>query len=139
MDMKKVVLKQFSIVLKIAFCHLAVQHRCLFTLLNCLQFYFILLYFISLYFTFILFYFSRFRAAPPAYGDSQARGQSELQLSAYTTAIAMPDPRCICNLHHSSWQLWIFNLLIEARDRTWDLMVSVRFVSSEPWRECHTI
>ena len=27
----------------------------------------------------------------------------ELQLSAYATATATPDPRLICNLHHSSW------------------------------------
>ena len=29
--------------------------------------------------------------------------QSELQLPAYTTAIAMQDLSCVCNLHHSSW------------------------------------
>ena len=29
---------------------------------------------------------------------------SELQLPAYTTATAMPDPSCVCNLHHSSQQ-----------------------------------
>jgi len=33
----------------------------------------------------------------------------ELQLWAYTTAMAMPDPSHICNLHHSSWQHWILN------------------------------
>ena len=37
-----------------------------------------------------------FRAVPRAYGSSQARGQSELQLPAYTTATAMPDPSSIC-------------------------------------------
>ena len=42
----------------------------------------------------------------------------ELQLPAYATATAMPDPSCIYDLHHSSWQCWIFNPLIEARDRT---------------------
>ena len=30
--------------------------------------------------------------------------QSELQLPAYSTATATPDPCFICNLHHSSWQ-----------------------------------
>ena len=36
-----------------------------------------------------------FRAAPTAYGCSQARGQ----IGATTTA--MPDLSCICSLHHS--------------------------------------
>ena len=31
----------------------------------------------------------------------------ELQLLA-TTAIAMPNLSCICDLHYSSWQPWIF-------------------------------
>ena len=35
----------------------------------------------------------------------------ELQLPDYTTAAATEDPSCVCNLHHSSWQLWITDLL----------------------------
>ena len=31
--------------------------------------------------------------------------ESELQLTAYTTATAMPDLSCIWKLHHRSWQL----------------------------------
>ena len=46
----------------------------------------------------------------------------ELQLLAYTTA--MQDPGCVCNLHHSSPQLWTLNPLNEARDPTRNLMVS---------------
>ena len=42
--------------------------------------------------------------------------ESELQLPACTTARAMPDPSCACNLHHGSWQRWIINPLSEARD-----------------------
>ena len=42
----------------------------------------------------------------------------ELQLPAYTTAIATPDPRLVCNTHHSSRQPWILKPLIEAKDRT---------------------
>ena len=42
----------------------------------------------------------------------------EVQLLAYTTATAMWDPSCLCDLHHSSWQQWILNRLSEARDRT---------------------
>ena len=47
----------------------------------------------------------------------------ELQLLAYTTAIAMPDLSLICDLHHSSRQCRILNPLREARDRTCHLMI----------------
>ena len=50
--------------------------------------------------------------------------QLELQLPAYATA--MPDPICICDLHHSSRQCRILNPLREARDRTCNLMVPSR-------------
>ena len=51
--------------------------------------------------------------------------QSELQLQVYTTATATAtqDLSCICDLHHSSRQHRILNLLNEARDQTHDLMV----------------
>ena len=42
----------------------------------------------------------------------------ELQLLVYTTAIAMPDRSCICDLYHSPWQCRILNPLSKARDRT---------------------
>ena len=42
----------------------------------------------------------------------------ELQLLAHGTAIAMPDLSWVCDLHQSSWQRWILNLLSEARDQT---------------------
>ena len=44
--------------------------------------------------------------------------ESELQLLACTTAIAMLDLSHVCNLHRSSGQCQILNLLIEARDGT---------------------
>ena len=44
--------------------------------------------------------------------------KSELQLLATTTATATPDPNCVCDIHHSSWQHQILNPLSEARDRT---------------------
>ena len=53
--------------------------------------------------------------------------KSELQLLAYTTAIAtwdlshVCDLSHICDLSHSSDQHWILNPLIEARDRTYIL------------------
>ena len=40
----------------------------------------------------------------------------ELELPAYTTATAMRDPSCICNLHHSSWQCHNSSPPSEARD-----------------------
>ena len=46
------------------------------------------------------------------------RVKSELQLLASTTAMATPDPSCICDPHHSLWQHWIFNPLREAGDHT---------------------
>ena len=48
--------------------------------------------------------------------------KSKLQLPAYTAAIATWDPSRVCNLHHSSWQHWICNLLSEARDQTGIIM-----------------
>ena len=48
--------------------------------------------------------------------------ESELQLLAYTTARAMPDLSCVCDLHHSSWQYQILNPLSKARDQTGVLM-----------------
>ena len=48
--------------------------------------------------------------------------ESELQLPAYTTATARPDPSGDFNLHDSSWQRWILNPLSEAKDRTYVLM-----------------
>ena len=50
--------------------------------------------------------------------------QLQLQLPAYTTAIAMRDLSHICDLHHSSWQQQILNLLSEVRDQSCDLMVA---------------
>ena len=46
----------------------------------------------------------------------------ELWLPAYTTATAMQDLSCICDLHHSSWQHQILSLLSKARDWTGILM-----------------
>ena len=48
--------------------------------------------------------------------------ESELQLPAYAIATAMPDPSCLCDLPHRSWQCWIFNPLSKARDWTHILM-----------------
>ena len=52
--------------------------------------------------------------------------KSELELLAYTTATAMQDPSCVCDLYHSSWQRRTLNPLSEARDWTCILMVTSR-------------
>ena len=44
--------------------------------------------------------------------------ESELQLLAYTTATAMQDLSCVCDLRHSSWQGRSFNPLGKAMDQT---------------------
>ena len=48
--------------------------------------------------------------------------ESELQLPASTTAIAMQDPSHVCDVHHSSCQCQILNPLSEARDQIHILM-----------------
>ena len=48
--------------------------------------------------------------------------QSELQLPTTATAAARQDLSHIRKLHHSSWQRWILNPVIKARDRTHILM-----------------
>ena len=60
-----------------------------------------------------------------AYGSSQARGwgiKTELQLPAYPTATATPDPSPNCNLCHSLRQCRILKLLIQTRDHICILM-----------------
>ena len=44
--------------------------------------------------------------------------ESELQLPAYDTATAIPDPSHNCYPHHSSQEYQILNPLIRARDKT---------------------
>ena len=62
------------------------------------------------------FFFFFLGTSPATYGSSQARGRIRAVAMAYTTATTMPDPSCICDLYHSSWQHQILNPLIEARD-----------------------
>ena len=58
--------------------------------------------------------------------------ESELQLLAYTTARAMLDPSHIYDLHHSSRQHGILNLLSEARDQMSFSWILIGFVSAAP-------
>ena len=64
--------------------------------------------------TFYLFFL--FTAAPAAYEVPRLGVKSEPQLLADTTATATPDPSCICDPHHRSWQHRILNPQNEARD-----------------------
>ena len=50
------------------------------------------------------------------------RVESELQPSAYATAIATQHLSHVCDIHHSSWQCQISDSLGAARDRTIILM-----------------
>ena len=45
-------------------------------------------------------------------------GESELQVPAYATAIAIQDLSHIYDLHHSLWQCQILKALSKARDQT---------------------
>ena len=51
--------------------------------------------------------------------------KSELQLLACTTATAMQDPSCVCDLHHSPGEGWILNPLRGARGQICILMDSI--------------
>ena len=63
----------------------------------------------------------------------------ELWLPAYPTASAMPDPRCVYDLHHSSGQCWILDPLIQARDRTTSSWILVGLLNIEPGWELQGI
>ena len=84
------------------------------------HFYFILFYFI-LFLSFVyLGPHQRHMEVP------RLEVESKLYLPAYATATAIPDPSCVCDLHHSSWQYRILNPLTKARDQTHNLMVPSR-------------
>ena len=67
--------------------------------------------------------FSLFLGPHPWHMEAPRLGvHSELQLPAYATATATPDPSRIWDLHHSSGHCWILNPLSEASDQTHILM-----------------
>ena len=72
---------------------------------------------------FIFYFFVFSRAAPMAYGGSQAWDLITAVALAYATATAMWDLSRVCDLHHSSWQRQILNPLSKARDQNHNLMV----------------
>ena len=71
----------------------------------------------------IITFFFLFRAVPRHIEVLRLGVQLELQLPAYTTATATPDPSHVCHLYHSSQQHWIVNPLSQTRDRTRSLLV----------------
>ena len=71
-----------------------------------------------------LFYFLIFRAIPPAYRSSQARGW--IRATASGLHHSHSNTKQICDLHHSSWQCQILNPLSGARDWTHVLMDTSR-------------
>ena len=73
----------------------------------------------------LFFFFGLFRAIPTAYGGSQARGQIEAVAAGLRHSHSNVDLSLVCDLRHSSWQLWIFNPLSKARDQTCILIETV--------------
>ena len=77
-------------------------------------------YGLRFFFFFFRFFFLGLR---PQHMEAPRLGV-ELELPAYTTATAVPDPSCICDLHHSSQQCQILNPLSKAKDRTRNMVPS---------------
>jgi len=65
---------------------------------------------------FFFFFFFCFLGPCPRHTEvPKLAVESELQMPAYTTATAMPDPSCICNLCRSLWQGPTLNPLSKPR------------------------
>ena len=95
---------------------------------------FALIYFTTSLMISFLFFFPRFLGPCLRHMEVSRLGvESELQLSAYTTATAMPDPSRVWDLHHSLWQCQILNPLIEAGIELTASWILVELISAEPW------
>ena len=81
------------------------------------------------YFYFLIFLL--FRSAPLAYGASQPRSPIRATAAGLYHSTAMPDPSCVSDPQHSSWQRLILNPLFEARDQTWILLDPGWFVNRQ--------
>ena len=73
-----------------------------------------------------IYLFHLFKAAPAAYGISQARGPIRAA-AARAAARATREPSHVCDLCYSSQQHWILNPLTKARDQTHVLMDTGQF------------
>ena len=75
--------------------------------------------FLVFWFCFVLLLF---RAAPEAFGSSQARGPVEATAACLCCSHSNMGSDLICNPHHSSRQRWILGPPSKARERTRVLM-----------------
>ena len=73
-------------------------------------------------FFFIIITFSFLGSHLPQTASLRLGVELELQLSAYTTAIATQDLQCVCDLYHILQQIQIPNPLSKARYQTCILM-----------------
>ena len=80
---------------------------------------------------FFFFSFSLFRAAPAAYGGSQARGR----IRATATGLHHSHMSHICDLQHSSRKHRVFNPLSEAGIEPASSQMLARSISAEPRQE----
>ena len=85
--------------------------------------------------SFFTFIFCLFRATPTAQRAPRLGVESELQLLAYATATARPDPTHSCDLHHSSRQCQSLNPLSKAGIEPATSWILVRFITVEPQQE----
>ena len=86
----------------------------------------------------IFFFFGLFRAAPGAYGGSQARSRIGAVAAGLRHSHSNARSEPVCDLYHSSWQCQILNLLREARDQTFVLVDASQIPFTESWRELPT-
>ena len=75
-------------------------------------------------FLLVFFFFLLCRAAPLAYGGSQARGRIRATAASLHQSHGNARTSRVCDLHHSSPQRRILNPLSETRDRTHNPVVT---------------
>ena len=83
----------------------------------------LLLFAIPFIYLFIYGLFAFSRAAPSAYGGSQARSLIRAVATGLCQSHSNSGSNHVCDLHHSSRQRQILNPLSKARDQTRNLMV----------------
>ena len=78
---------------------------------------------------YFIFIFLLFRAAPTAYGSSQARGQIAATAAGLCQSHGNAVLSHVFNLHRSSREVWILNPLSKARNWTHNIMLpnQIRF------------
>ena len=118
--MKTLQRKKSSNLTREKFPHVCIIGISIIKFITCTCFYFHMWIF---FFSFLFFFFLLFLGLHPWHMEVSRLGiKSELQLLAYATATATHDLSCVCDLHHSSLQCCISNLLSETRGWTRILM-----------------